>query len=387
MPNSPRLNMGLLLTGVLFLAVPATTWVQGDSLAAAMPRSVTAQAMQQRNQSAFAVILGEFRTNLSDLIFIKTERYLDSGIAYAPHIDAGELERSGKAVHSKHDEHEEDGHAHKHEAHEHGQKSHAGHAKHDHDSTHKHHEHTTHEEDDASTAITTDDHQTSLDQRLATPQMSETAHIKPGSAVSEPGHEYVPTIIMTADKDFRGFLGNLERNVKPWRHPSEGHKHTAGTELLPWYRLATYSNPNNVRMYMIGAWWLKTLKQRPQVEEALKFLEEGISHNPNSFQLYLMRGYILRQLERHQDALKSFHTAVETGLKTRPANPGSAPMTWNDDLEEELQSAMVMEILSIRDFQSTSSALQVARDYSAKFSPPNSVNRLKHELEQQLPGN
>src|SRR5690606_41174555 len=94
---------------------------------------------------------------------------------------------------------------------------------------------------------------------------------------AEDDHTNVNAVIRTANKDFRGFIGKMERQVKPWRDPSKPHQHTAGTELLPWYRLATYSDPHNVRNYMVGAWWLKSLKTPEQEAEALRFLEEGIS--------------------------------------------------------------------------------------------------------------
>jgi hypothetical protein len=50
----------------------------------------------QRNSSALATMLGEFRTSVSDIMFIKTERYLHGGIGYIPHhaesaLSAGDL--------------------------------------------------------------------------------------------------------------------------------------------------------------------------------------------------------------------------------------------------------------------------------------------------------
>jgi hypothetical protein len=370
-PVPSRVSTALLLGSVLYLVAPASTLVQQAALPPGLARSSDPFAVEQRNNSAIGVILGEFRTNLSDLIFIKTERYLDSGVAYAPHINTAELAKSGETVQTGHESHAGE--------HHHGETDHHDHAGDDH--------HTSETDSPTSAGAHAAEHAdeiTSLEKQLATPAMREHAQLKPGQVATEEPEESVPTIIKTADKDFRGFIGNLERNVKPWRDPKEGHKHTAGTELLPWYRLATYSNPNNVRMYMIGAWWLKTLKTEQQAREALKFVEEGISHNPGAFQLYVMRGFIQRQLKQEDLAAESFKKATELGLKTRPADYPTSSTTWSDDQEEQLQSSMVMEILHARDHVSTQSAYELADKYARKLTPPNTVLRLRKQLAQDL---
>lgn len=75
--------------------------------------------VRHRNSSALATILGEFRTSLSDMMFLKTERYLHGGVAYMPHHDepiltgealADEIEHHQEHVgeiehHDLHDEH------------------------------------------------------------------------------------------------------------------------------------------------------------------------------------------------------------------------------------------------------------------------------------------
>jgi len=60
-----------------------------------------------RNSSAFATILGEVRTSMSDLMFIKTERYLHSGVAYQVHHDLEALASGKDNVHVTQDEPEE----------------------------------------------------------------------------------------------------------------------------------------------------------------------------------------------------------------------------------------------------------------------------------------
>ena len=50
-------------------------------------RSRDDDARAARNRSAAALMLGEVRTAISDIMFIKTERYLHSGVAYVPHME------------------------------------------------------------------------------------------------------------------------------------------------------------------------------------------------------------------------------------------------------------------------------------------------------------
>ena len=63
-------------------------------------RSRDEQGREQRNHSALAVMLGEFRTSASDLMFIQTERYLHGGISFR--------KGTSHAMEEDHDEHEHD---------------------------------------------------------------------------------------------------------------------------------------------------------------------------------------------------------------------------------------------------------------------------------------
>jgi len=330
---------------VLFLASPALSILV--PMANPITNYDTDEQRTARNASAFARMMGEFRTSLGDMLFVKTERYLDSGIGYEPHIDAREMERTGLADES------------------------------------------------------------SFDASLANPKMQETAQIKPGQVANDDhathddhaGHDHdhdhdhdhssVETLIRTADSDFRGFIGRLEREVKPWRDPSQPHQHTAGTELLPWYRLATLSDPHNVRNFMIGAWWLKSLDDPRQKEEAVKFLNEGITKNPNAYELYLMRGYVFRQAEKIEAAKKDFAKSAQLALKTRPAEGPVEKKTpkhpWDITDEEQMIAAMTMHTLMVRDSESTQTAARIVNDYRKIFPGEGALLRLQNDIKTFVP--
>ena len=52
-----------------------------------------------RNTSSAAVMLGEVRTAMSDIMFIKCERYMHSGVACKPHLQREILSVSGAMAH------------------------------------------------------------------------------------------------------------------------------------------------------------------------------------------------------------------------------------------------------------------------------------------------
>lgn len=201
--------------------------------------------------------------------------------------------------------------------------------------------------------------------------MTELASSGEVSASGDPGHEGeaagVQTVIRTAADDFRGFIGYLERQVKPYRDPSEGDTHTAGTEILPWYRLITLSDPHNIRAYLIGAWWLKTEEGRAP-REAVKFLDEGIRFNPEAFQLHLTKGYIVqREFGELERALELFEKAAQLAVKARPADPKAREGDWDEFYDEDARGAARMAVLLEKEIGDRHRALSWAIYYNRQL--------------------
>lgn len=298
-------------------------------------RSRSAADRNARNSSAIAVMLGEFRTSMSDLLFVKTERYLDSGIAYMPHID--DHLASVQAETAELAEHHHDA--------EHGHAEAAGHV-HGPDCGHGHdHDHAD------------------------------------GAPHAEGEFAGTPTIIRTPEDDFRGFIGWLHREVKPWRDPRLGHEHTDGTELLPWYRMMTMADPHNIRGYAIGAWWLTDHSP----EEAVRFASEGVENNPEAFQLHLILGRVLyaqanailadtgagqTQIAPIIDrAIASFRRGAELAIAQRPPggylDPGDSG--WDESLEEDALASARMAVLLLESHGDPAEARRLASDYTHVF--------------------
>ncbi|MBX7244534.1 MAG: hypothetical protein K1X53_03490 [Candidatus Sumerlaeaceae bacterium] len=362
-----------LLTGIVLLALsPLLAEAIIRRPLAAGIRSDDPTASEQRNRSAFAIILGNFRSDFSDLIFIKTERYLHSGVGFVPHLDTEAMSNTGEVK----------------------QKGAPG-SQYEHDPatctdpTHHHDKdgHDDHESTTSGKAGAAPSPSQVMEANLATPEMRETAELKPGEKRVEEEAEGVATIVPTRNKDFRGFVGDLERAVKPWHDPSTPHTHTAGTELLPWYRLATMSNPNNIRAYMIGAWWLKAMHKEKQREEAVKFLDEGIQNNPKAFQLHVMKGVILREQGKTTASLEAFLVAADLGLAQRPVNyeettgTVASSQTWTHYMEDDLTAALNFSVLTVRNAEGLGPALRLAKQFQARRGDIPPLNALITRLQ------
>lgn len=308
---------------VIFLLSPLLALrVNPDSYEGGRDRDVRARA--ERNSSALALLLGEFRASMSDIMFIKTERYLHSGVGYTPHMDNQLLSLEGETA-------------------------------------------------------------------------GLTEHQAEVGLEEEGGEEHddeAMTLLRTPDNDFRGFIGSLEREVQPWRDPSLPHIHTLGTELLPWYRIMTLSDPYNERAYAIGAWWLKSIDP----EEGIRFLEEGIRNNPDSFQLFNMLGQIYNALGNearwaeggeeedylplYRKAQEAFEKGAELALVQRPAEgPTPQNSTWTEYMEEDAMATIRMAVLVERNYGDEARALELAVRYSKSVEDA-VLNRVIHGIEE-----
>ncbi len=108
-----------------------------------------------------------------------------------------------------------------------------------------------------------------------------------------------------------GFLGQprdwidaFSRQFFPSRHThldeggAQGHGGGSGDlgessevgEILPWLRLSADLDPNRVETYTVTAYWLR--ERMGKVDEAEKFLREGLRVNPDSYQIMYELGRV-----------------------------------------------------------------------------------------------
>lgn len=91
-------------------------------------------------------------------------------------------------------------------------------------------------------------------------------------------HEVVP-LILTPEEDFRGIIGEVERQVKPYSREHVDHIKGQERQSLPWLRLATWINPDHDMAWIAMAFWLQATKQEHKALEAIELLERARALN------------------------------------------------------------------------------------------------------------
>ncbi len=352
--RDPGKVLAVFLPILIVVAAPSIRrWTLDAKAAAAQTSSANLEA---RNLNAFALILGEMRATAADLMFIKTERYFHSGIAYKPHMDLDKMATTGERAAKENESH--DGDAHKdydREHHESGPSSSHGH--------------------------------NALEEPVETEQTPGHQH---GDHDSHGGTHSggVPTLIRTAAQDFRGFLGHLERETKPYRDPKLEHHVTTGDELLPWYRLMTLTDPHNLRGYMIGT---MLLMQAKKLDKGLSFIQEGIEKNqgnPQSFRLYASLAQVQWRGGRLEEALAAAIEGYEMGKAVRPQGGEIGAMcngvVWSDDLENDFMFVARFVPLFLERKGELARALRTAREVAHLAPDDAPTQRIIERLEKTL---
>lgn len=80
--------------------------------------------------------------------------------------------------------------------------------------------------------------------------------------------------------------------------------------MMPFYRLTTMLDPNFIRAYVNGAWWLAHQFHNP--DSALEYLAEGLGYNPNHHELLYAAGLVyFSHLNNYPVAIRYFEKALE----------------------------------------------------------------------------
>ena len=216
---------------------------------------------------------------------------------------------------------------------------------------------------------------------------------KPGTKVEAPvssldvvscATEGAETVILSPERDFRGLIGQLHREVQPWRPATDSHEHSdQKREMLPLYRLMTLCDPHSVRAYSVGSFQLKS----EDVDQALKFITEGIEYNPEAFQLHLMQGRVWAQkgrdlanskgaepgagLDFQLQAIAAYQKAAELALEQRPAEGflETEDNGWALDQEEDAFAAARLHVMTEFRFGDKEETKRLAGYYLDELDP------------------
>lgn len=150
-----------------------------------------------------------------------------------------------------------------------------------------------------------------IEQRQLTRAEEEQGVRRWGSTSTAVGlaHTEGRNMVLDRDEDWRWFLGELDRQIRPYAVDADGnpiHVHDDPVELIPWYQLAVRLNPSLERLYTLGAFYMADFAREP--DEAFELLLAGVQANPFSFEINFALGRLLydyrdrlHELEHHHD--------------------------------------------------------------------------------------
>jgi hypothetical protein len=173
------------------------------------------------------------------------------------------------------------------------------------------------------------------------------------------------TVVPSADRDWRGIYGHLERAVQPYQD-MEHHEHSDSKEALPLFRLMTWSNPHFIPGYTTGAAMIA--RDRAKLDEAIAFLKEGLTNNPDSIEIPCDLGAMLTTRKRDfAQAMPYLQTAIRNGSRRDIS-------TMTDDEKEAYQSAFRWIVLNRREAQDPAAA-RAAAEVGIRVFPDDVVCR------------
>lgn len=197
------------------------------------------------------------------------------------------------------------------------------------------------------------------------------------SSAAAPGEELhdesaATTVIPPKARDFRGLVGNIERETSAYA-PMAGHKHNSPRDALPLFRLMTWIDPGFIQGWTVGAMAIAQDRNPVATERAFQFLREGLAANPSDVQILADIGRM--SIMRKQDipgAVPYLERAVaESGRATLMSEPE----------QEALLMAYRLLSLCHRDTLGVSSAAKTARLGLTYFGDDNVLLRLAQGID------
>jgi len=187
--------------------------------------------------------------------------------------------------------------------------------------------------------------------------------------------------------DFLGpppdWIAALNRRFVPNKHTHldsggpTGHMNTVEVqEILPWLKLATDMNPQFIKAYRVGNYWLRRL-HKPA--EARDFLFEGLHNNPGNVELLFDLGWLYQKDFHDTDRARNVWMAALRCWETQDANAKSnteAQLAY----EETLMNLAILE-RNRENWPQTIKYLEMVKQISPK---PEAIQQQIDEARQKM---
>jgi hypothetical protein len=123
------------------------------------------------------------------------------------------------------------------------------------------------------------------------------------------------TVIPSAERDFRGWIGDLERSGGAYKD-MKGHRHNPPETAMPLFKLMTVLDPSFIPGWTMGAMIIaRDVKTGPQ--NAVTFLKRGVKENPHDFRIRFEIGYYLAAYLKSLDEAVAWLDSARQMASTR----------------------------------------------------------------------
>lgn len=185
--------------------------------------------------------------------------------------------------------------------------------------------------------------------------------------------ELITTVIPSREHDFRGVFGDVDRATNAYKD-MHGHKHNDPVQALPLFRLMTWLDPAFVPGWIVGGHVIGSQKKlKGSADQALAFLRDGLTHNPNSIAIHVELGSKFLRLKKDpENASANFMTAIEDSRTQKVEQ-----LDEND--REALKDAYLWQSLILRDTHHPAEMEALAREGLVRFKDNRVLFRLLNE--------
>lgn len=217
----------------------------------------------------------------------------------------------------------------------------------------------------------------------------QTAHIAADTGAVASHNQGEDTGFMGPPRDWIDAFG---RHFIPSRHThlDEGGAEDLSNskevrEILPWLKLSAELDPENVKTYVVTAFWLTRLNEVPAAEQVLR---EGMRHNPDNAQLLFELGRIV--FENYHDAKRARNiwvAALRNWAREAPGLPQAERLKMtNENFDDRFMFEQLQTNLAQLEEKEGNLAAAIGRWELAKLASPTPDDIQKHidELEQKL---
>ena len=185
------------------------------------------------------------------------------------------------------------------------------------------------------------------------------------------------------------FIDRFNRHFIPNRHShlDEGgptddlSKSGEVREILPWLKISSELDPEDIQTYIVTAYWLRT--RMGQVAEGERVLREGLRYNPNNPQLLYELGRVYYENYHNLPRARNiWEAAVRSWYAGMAGKPDSEKFSFdNKFLLEQLQTHLALLEEDAGNFSAAITHLEQAKTVSPS---PAELQKQIEELKEKL---